>query len=101
MPGAGFGSAAILRYHRLSMGFYDRDYYRQQPARGGFGHFVAFSVTTWLIAINVAVFFADAALRRAEVAPDSMSMDEDGQQPLYVRAQQQTSPLTRWGEFST
>ena len=41
------------------MGIYDRDYYREPLPRGGFGHFSAWSVTTWLIVINVAVFFAD------------------------------------------
>jgi hypothetical protein len=38
------------------MGLYDRDYYRNSLPRGGFGHFSALSVTTWLIVINVAAF---------------------------------------------
>lgn len=42
------------------MGLYDRDYYRQPSGGGGFGSFRAWSVTTWIIAINVAVFFLDA-----------------------------------------
>lgn len=40
------------------MGIYDRDYYREAP-RGGFAVFHMWSVTTWLIVINVAVFFID------------------------------------------
>jgi hypothetical protein len=46
------------------MGIYDRDYYRDSLPRGGFGHFIATSITTWLIVINVGVFFVDAALAR-------------------------------------
>ena len=61
------------------MGIYDRDYYREAPPRGGFGYFVAMSVTTWLIVINVAVFFVDAALTRAvrPPMPGNDYIDED------------------------
>ncbi|HWE04046.1 MAG TPA: rhomboid family intramembrane serine protease [Tepidisphaeraceae bacterium] len=38
------------------MGLADRDYYRAEPRRGSFGSMSAWSVTTWLIAINVAVY---------------------------------------------
>jgi membrane associated rhomboid family serine protease len=44
------------------MGIYDRDYYRRPAPRGGFGNFQIWSVTTWLIVINVAVFLIDSAL---------------------------------------
>ena len=40
------------------MGIYDRDYIRDRP-RGGFGTFTLWSVTTWLIVINLAVFLTD------------------------------------------
>lgn len=45
------------------MGFYDRDYSR--PPAGGvrFGTLPAWSVTTWLIALNVAAFLLDAVFR--------------------------------------
>ena len=43
------------------MGVYDRDYFRSSP-RGGFGAFAMWSITTWLIAINVAVFVIDRLL---------------------------------------
>ena len=48
------------------MGIYDRDYYRNQP-RGGFGVFAMWSVTTWLIALNLLVFFVDGATKGAQV----------------------------------
>jgi membrane associated rhomboid family serine protease len=38
------------------MGIYDRSYYREEPRRGGYGHW---SAVTTLIVINVAVFVAD------------------------------------------
>ena len=56
------------------MGIYDRGYYRDEPGQGGFGgsraggyrwRFLnAWSVTTWLIVINVAVFLVDAFLAK-------------------------------------
>jgi len=48
------------------VGIYDRDYYRNQP-RGGFGVFAMWSVTTWLIVLNVVVFVADGVAQRAQV----------------------------------
>ena len=45
------------------MGLYDRDYYRNAPPPRAFGALRAWSVTTWLIAINVAVFLLDALTR--------------------------------------
>lgn len=41
------------------MGFYDRDYSRSSTPRG-FGALSAWSITTWLIAINVAIFVLDS-----------------------------------------
>jgi membrane associated rhomboid family serine protease len=48
------------------VGLYDRDYYREPP-RGGIGMVGALSVTTWLIVINVVVFFLDRFLWAAQV----------------------------------
>jgi membrane associated rhomboid family serine protease len=61
------------------MGFADRDYYRSAPPRSEFGHVSTWSVTTWLIVINVAVFFLDALVGRVLNTP---------------------RPLTDWGDFS-
>jgi membrane associated rhomboid family serine protease len=44
------------------MGFADRDYSRAPYGGGRMGNFSMWSVTTWLIAINVAVFLVDLAL---------------------------------------
>lgn len=44
------------------MGIYDRDYYRESPAADQFQKLRMWSVTTWLIVINVAVFFIDKLL---------------------------------------
>jgi membrane associated rhomboid family serine protease len=46
------------------MGIYDRDYYRE-PTRGGFADFRVWSINTWLIIINVAVFLLDNILQRS------------------------------------
>jgi membrane associated rhomboid family serine protease len=88
-----------------AMGIYDRDYYRESLPRGGFAHFSAWSVTTWLIVLNVAVFFADAALLRAAHPPQ---VDEDGNEMVqYIGPRQQPAitdgmgPLQKWGYFST
>ena len=58
------------------MGIYDRDYYRNDLPRGGFGHFSAWSVTTWLIVINVVVFFVDGAIDRRASRPTPVEMEE-------------------------
>jgi membrane associated rhomboid family serine protease len=42
------------------MGFQDREYYRDPSARGGMPAFRMWSVNTWLILINVIVFFLDS-----------------------------------------
>ena len=44
------------------MGLNDRDYYRR-PGRSPFGTLPVWSVSTWLIALNVAVFVLDIVLR--------------------------------------
>lgn len=41
------------------MGIYDRDYIRTSGDRGGLADFRTWSVTTWLIVANVAVFLID------------------------------------------
>ncbi|HEX4125695.1 MAG TPA: rhomboid family intramembrane serine protease [Tepidisphaeraceae bacterium] len=50
------------------MGIYDRDYYRKPSPRGGFADFRLWSVTTWLIVVNVIVFLADKILINAGFA---------------------------------
>lgn len=67
------------------MGIYDRDYYRETLPRGGFGHFDAWSISTWLIIINVSAFFIDGMLRRSL-----------GDMDYFARG-----PLFKWGYFST
>jgi membrane associated rhomboid family serine protease len=57
-------TAAVSTLGR-SMGIADRDYVRQSPPpRGGVG---AWSITTWLLIINIAVFFLDPMLMRLGV----------------------------------
>jgi membrane associated rhomboid family serine protease len=89
------------------MGIYDRDYYRETLPRGGFGHFIAMSVSTWLIVINVGVFFVDAALARAE-RPTTLPevLDQLEHKPTDDAARAETmffgmGPLQRAGYFST
>ena len=83
------------------MGIYDRDYYREELPRGGFGHFSAWSVTTWLIIINVLVFFLDGILKRTNPAGFE-SFDDSMPQDLrrFVQAFFNMGPLERWGYFS-
>jgi membrane associated rhomboid family serine protease len=76
------------------MGIYDRDYYRTAPPRGGFGYFYLWSVTTWLIIINVSVFFLDGMLHRMLPRPLTPS-DDSGYNPFDM------GPLAYWGYFST
>src|SRR5262245_22431064 len=94
------------------MGIYDRDYYRESLPRGGFGYFSPWSVTTWLIIINVAVFFLDGMLRRAQGAPMRSDPEFDGSMSMMLLAahapryaweymMQMMGPLERWGYFST
>jgi membrane associated rhomboid family serine protease len=95
------------------MGIYDRDYYRSSP-RGGFGSFQIQSVTTWLIIINVVIFFADGMLKRAAVeramsreADRAVKMDqeewerqEDKADRRMMAIMSSTGPLEKWGYFS-
>jgi membrane associated rhomboid family serine protease len=85
------------------MGIHDRDYYRSSP-RAGFGHFEAWSVTTWLIVANVAVFVVDGLLRRGQT-PAYFDPDlPNGIDPETVRQFVRfgwMGPLERWGFFST
>jgi membrane associated rhomboid family serine protease len=82
------------------MGIYDRDYYRKSLPRGGFGHFSAWSITTWLIVINVVVFFADGILHRLNAPSlDSIGFDWDLADPT-ARLRAIMGPLQYWGYFS-
>lgn len=80
------------------MGIYDRDYYREAPRRrGGFGSFSVWSVTTWLIVINVAVAIIDAFLLN-----QMLDQQFPGMPARYYRMQRQMmmAPLEQWGHFS-
>jgi membrane associated rhomboid family serine protease len=58
------------------MGIYDRDYYRNPPHRSAFGRTVnPWSVNTWLIILNVAVFVANLVL----VLPGATVQEQVGQ----------------------
>jgi membrane associated rhomboid family serine protease len=87
------------------MGIYDRDYYRQPPRRGGFASFSMWSVTTWLIVINVAVFIIDSILRQQAangVLRETVG-DSFGRLPPAVRdylTRGVVRPLEAWGYFS-
>jgi membrane associated rhomboid family serine protease len=66
------------------MGWQDRDYYRYSDYdTRRFGRFTGWSVTTWLIAINVVVFVVDNLLRGVLQYPPGVA-----------------GPLTLWGEFN-
>lgn len=60
------------------MAWYDRDYYRDSYRTSQFGRLSAWSITTWLIVINVSVFLLDGILAA----------------PGYI------GPLFYWGYFS-
>src|SRR5436305_14725508 len=82
------------------MGIYDRDYYREPTPRRGFGAFAMWSVTTWLIAINVAVFLLDAFLYQQILQryDPAVYRIPAYQRPLFgVPA---AGPLDAWGFFS-
>jgi membrane associated rhomboid family serine protease len=74
------------------MGFYDRDYYRDPARRNPFAALRGWSITTWLIAINVAVFLIDGMLKPRNMA-DMMSAIAAGRDPSM-------SILGYWGHFS-
>jgi membrane associated rhomboid family serine protease len=82
------------------MGIYDRDYYRQTP-RGGFGSFSPWSVTTWLIGINVAVFILDGMIGRRHLTAHELDLLSDGQPSFDLVLQLMYGPVKRWGFFST
>lgn len=82
------------------MGIYDRDYYRRSLPKAGFGHFSAWSVTTWLIVINIAVFFADGILHRAD-APSTFDPETfDNRVSMTQWEIALMGPLERWGYLS-
>ena len=95
------------------MGIYDRDYYREQP-RGGFGVFAMWSVTTWLIVLNLAVFFVDGFAKSAEMRREMEKFERDVtkiDQEEFERREEQFDrryyaiaaghgPITKAGYFS-
>jgi membrane associated rhomboid family serine protease len=102
------------------MGIQDRQYYRQDPGparAGGFGvgRMHLWNVTTWLIAINVAVFLIDALLLRSGAAYIFAQAIVDGAVrevllPLaeyrqleaagQARGYSAMGPMEAWGYFS-
>jgi membrane associated rhomboid family serine protease len=70
------------------MGIYDRDYVRHS-SRGGFATLGAWSVTTWLIGINLALFVIDMSLAGRPHLPQ---LDELDDVPRDVR----TAPRDEW-----
>ena len=100
-------SSARFPLPSAARGIYDRDYYRESLPRGGFGAFYAWSVTTWLIILNVVVFFADGLLQRAAAKPDygpdeySDVMEDAPARPAADAWFASMPPLQRWGYFST
>src|SRR4051812_48998163 len=95
------------------MGIYDRDYYRNTPRRG-FGMFSMWSVTTWLIVLNIVVFFADGMIKRAAVDrvmreegkraltmdQDEFERQQDGADDRMMALMMARGPLEKWGYFS-
>ncbi|HSU67701.1 MAG TPA: rhomboid family intramembrane serine protease [Tepidisphaeraceae bacterium] len=83
------------------MGIYDRDYYRESLPKGGFGHYQTWSVTTWLIVINVAVFFLDALLKRVFGTGFTPNFDDywsaENMRQMMLGSM---GPLERWGYLS-
>jgi membrane associated rhomboid family serine protease len=83
------------------MGIYDRDYYRRSLPRGGFAHLSAWSLTTWLIVINIGIFFADGILRRVMMPNIQDLMFSDDPRIVQRAWLLMMGPLTHWGYFST
>lgn len=84
------------------MGIYDRDYVRND-SRGGFASLGVWSVTTWLIVINVAPFFVDGALSRSRQRSRFDDFDEPAPQIQQTAESRWTigmSPLQWLGHFS-
>jgi membrane associated rhomboid family serine protease len=79
------------------VGIYDRDYYRT-PQRGGFGSFQPWSVTTWLIVVNVAVFIIDGLPLHLA---NSINAGDDFSWHYRRRAVEMAAgPFYQWGYFS-
>ena len=79
------------------MGIYDRDYYRNSPRPSLVGTMNAWSVTTWLIAINVAVFLLDSILARQGIGYQQLIGYDPYGNPVFGIT---TGPLDHWGYFS-
>src|SRR3954465_11735668 len=98
-----FSISLCRRDHRprlCVMGIYDRDYYRNPQPRGGFGAFSMWSITTWLIAINVAVFVVDAILYQQSLralGPEVYDIPSQYRGQLGIPV---FGPLHEWGYLS-
>jgi membrane associated rhomboid family serine protease len=83
------------------MGIYDRDYYqRKSLPRGGFGYFSAWSVTTWLIVLNIVVFLVGRNLARFGASPklDELfgSIDADSAEGFRRLVLGMMNPIEPW-----
>jgi membrane associated rhomboid family serine protease len=76
------------------MGIYDRDYWQAPPQQTRFGSVQMWSVNTWIIAINIAVFLLDSVLDHAGL----------GYNVQYIYGnyvfRDHFAPLNYWGHFS-
>jgi membrane associated rhomboid family serine protease len=73
------------------MGIYERDYYRTQQRGGGLGEIRMWSITTWLLVINIVVFVIDGFWARTL------------QERAYERGLEIPTvlyPLHEWGAFT-
>jgi len=81
------------------MGIYDRDYYRNQP-RSGFGTFGMWTITTWVIVINVAVFFVDGAAKRRAMMTRGRDYEQWVDEDREINWNLGQGPLEKAGYFS-
>jgi membrane associated rhomboid family serine protease len=81
------------------MGIYDRDYQREPLPGGGFASMRMWSVTTWLIVINVAIFLLDQMQTPRFDNPLRLRLAllRAAEHPGYNPTM---SPLAQWGHFS-
>ncbi|MFT3785683.1 MAG: rhomboid family intramembrane serine protease [Tepidisphaeraceae bacterium] len=79
------------------MGFQDRDYYRNDPMTAGrrAGSMSAWTVNTWIIVINIAVYIVNALTMKSGRA--TALVDETGR---IVALQPYEGLLYHWGYFS-
>ena len=84
------------------MGIQDRDYYRAGSDRRSFGGAVhPWSVTTWLIVVNVAVFVLNLVLVTPGRAGQVLAGHDPFGNPVFATVRlPPTHPIEQWGYFS-